>query len=59
MSAKTIAEKMCRLGGNFFNHDQAILPARYPNSVYNLDNIITKSAIIINDSQNKQVMLWN
>uniref|UniRef100_K1QNK2 Uncharacterized protein n=1 Tax=Magallana gigas TaxID=29159 RepID=K1QNK2_MAGGI len=28
MSAKTIAEKMCRLGGNFFNHDQAILPAR-------------------------------
>lgn len=25
----------------------------------NLDNIITKSAIIINDSQNKQVMLWN
>lgn len=34
MSAKTIAEKMCRLGSNFFNHDQAILPGRYPNSVY-------------------------
>lgn len=35
MSAKTLAEKMCRFGRNYFYHDQAILPYRYPNCIYN------------------------